>query len=552
MKKRKLLSLLMAVVCLALPLAACEKDADEELAKSTFFENFVLEESVKTYSSVSKIDGKVVGYSEEHNLVAIETQHVINGDTIEKEYTVYNLLTGSSIYTTSTYVYTDGTEYEYSFDFSSYPIIEVKSSPKNSSTGSAYYQYIHAITGSSIATSNDDEEPSVKKIGNLYRCKLGDTEYWFNGNGDKIRTFKTAQSDSYYFSAYDFQGEYDDYLYAWEFGTINRKIQVFNKEGVCCVNYNHPNDVAMASNYILNNGNVLTQEWKLLDDDATDFSFKYISGQKIKLLSKIINYKTGDVTEVNLDYYIEDLESAYSRGEYSYFPFALGKDLQNQAYITRFTGGVLSTATKYVVLDNSLNIVYTFKNDLLSDSDEYEDITMVGGLRYYAKTTIGNDEVQYLFDVEGNIVATLSSNYIGATDKYIVTTHSIYDDKGNKVYDMESLLANRDGETFDVDVEGNNIYMYVKNNLSNTAEEVYRFDEESGKAVLIADGVGISFSSEETYYKITDKESKTKSFYNLNGTVLLKTQIVEEEIVMNDVLLIESEVGGKPVCYVLK
>lgn len=571
MKKRKLFFLLTAIACMAMPLTACESEEESSQQQETttyeLTKYLAAEADSNDYSTVSRIDGSVVSYDRDHNLAVVETKELENNNEEKTRYKVYDLVSGEVLYETSV---TNSLSKPYPYKELTvtvdYPVIRVvedtttqtvTSTEMDTDTTTRYSYYRAAKNSGALKTSLDEEASAVIASGNLYSIEIDGTMYWLNEDAEVVRKIDGTVADTYNIEFDFFKGEYNDYLYAWEFGEMYRRIQVFNTEGVCCAQYAFSNNAVNMSSlfggevaYILNNGNVFTQEViKVEDGEEYDFSFL---GVDCVVSSKIIDYKTGAVTEVDLDYLVMDLESAYGRTHRSDFPFVLAEGKQNQAMVTLFANGEL-TKNAYVVLDNDMKVEYTLKN-----VDDTIDVGTVGENWYGASLVIGGQEASRIYDYDGNVICTLPYNTEGIADGLILTNTAIYDWQMNLLYDLEAskFASNYGFDHFICEIEDGRIYLTTSNSLTGASDEAFVFDVATKEFVLLADGLDTKLQTEGLgggLYGIRDKEMGTYSIYNAEGTLLVKMTASYVNVTScEDVAYITTTIDGKPVCYVIQ
>lgn len=570
MKKRKLFFLLTAIACLAMPLGACEDEQASQQETQTYelTKYLAAEDEQKSYSKVSKIDGEVESYDYEHNLAVVRTKELESDNVVKERVKVYDLVSGETVY--EDYVSNSLSEaypHKALTVTLEYPIICVTEETTTYSTTSGYdydyeYSYYRAKKNSgSLKSYLDEPAGSVQKSGNLYSIEIDGTLYWLNEDAEIVRKMDETVASTYDIEFDFFKGAYNDYLYAWEFGEMYRRIQVFNTEGVCCAQYAFANNAVPMSSlfggevaYILNNGNVFTQEVLLLEADATEYDFTML-GNKYDVSSKIIDYKTGAVKEVDLNFLVVNFESAHtpaytSEGDDA-FAFALAEGKQNQARIMHFANGGLAQEGKYVVLDNELNVEYAFKN-----VDKVVEVNEATADYYKADAVVGNQEVERLYDYDGNVICTLPYNIKALAGNLILTDTAIYDMQMNLVYDLEtSKFASNYGEDLTWFVDDGRIYLTVDNYLTGATEEAYVFDAATKDFTAVADGLDteLQTSLPDGLYGVRDNEKGTVSVYNAEGTLLLKmtTDYVDVEV-CEDVAFVTTTVDGNAVCYVIQ
>lgn len=578
MKKRKLLCLLAAALAFTVPFSAC-KDGDDDavqVAEHELWKYFVMEEETKTYSDVYKIDGVVETYDTDHNLIVMRTEDLNNENVVTTNYTVYDLSNGESgkeIFTKSvSNLYNE--QYANSVNISlHYPMIEVSETyytynadtvdPDDKIAEKKYSYYLIKDEGAEYFTGDIKTWSSplmMQMVENLYVCEIDEKVYWINQDAEVLRTLNKIPVDSYYFNL-SFNAEYNDYLYSWGMDLSNpltRSIQVFDKEGVCMMKYDYPSNVSMVDVCVLNNGNLFVQEQVVLDAAEKDYDYK-LNGNKFDLFSKIVDYKTGEVQELDLNFVVTKMESQYMGQELSEFPLTLKEGQQNQAYIMYFNESGIANRTNYVVLSNDLKVEYTVKNDTL-DLMSNRNITVVNKDYYTANTTVNGIKGEYLFNMDGNVVTRLPENLVGITKDYIVTSHAIYDLNMNLVFDIESsTFGSNRGSTYKCSILGDKIFMMAANYLTGTREETYVFDSETKQPKLFCDGIKTAAEvlTDDDYdphgvYSVKDLVTETYALYDEADNLLVKVQDYKTLTIMESVLVVELEVDGKDVCYVLR
>ncbi len=577
MKKRKLLCLLTAALAFTVPFSACKDDKDVVVpVEHELWQYFAAEEEVKPYSNVYKIDGAMQSYDETHNLAVIETQDLNNDNVVTTKYSVYDLSQGDAgkeIFTQSVRnLYNEENPDELTVEIK-YPLIEVMESgfvedtstvdPDDGDWEAKYSYYLIKEEGTQLLVSGiEDYTYDCQTVNNLYVCEIGEKVYWINQDVEVLRTLNKAIIDESYsglslWSSFD--AEFNGYLYSWNTvsdwaeNPLARSIQVFNKEGVCSMQYTYPNDVAMADVFVLNNGNIFVQEMVSLEEDAKDYDYK-LYGSKMDMVSKIIDFKTGEVTELDLNFVVSELESQYAGRENTDFSLQLKEGKQNQAVIQYYNESGLANRTQYVVLDNEMNVEYTVKNDTMDVMHDH-GFEMINKDYYGAYTTVNGISGAYLFDLDGNVKCKLPENLVGITKDYIVTDYAIYDLDMNLVFDVEnSTFGSNRGDSYECYVYGDKILMLAKNYLTGSMRETYIFDSATKQPVLLSDGIKTVVKCMDELYAETDRVNGTISLYGEGDKMLLKLQGFGsfDPMTLEDVMVVAAEVDGKDVCYVLK
>ena len=582
MKKGKLLILLVAILSLFLMLAACEKTSDAEQpstdtqvgsssevaseetqeevsteapeVKHEAHDYFVLSENeeISVYKEISKIDGTAYDFDYYGNLVLVRNQEIdVKNDVIDSVI-IYDATSGEAIFETSvSYPLHPGMNDRVTLEVSvSYPVIRVSKMSYGEDGFEDYdVSYYFAKKDGKLIKNTDQTAFDHKELGNGLQCfVMGDSTVWIDKNMNIVSTADVIINNDY--DVYEFSSEYMGYLYSWDYS----QIQIFNRSGVCSGTYSIDHD-GLLNAYVLNDGNVVLQELEPVDE-YTEYDVT-LMGQKFTVKSYIMNYVNGAMTEIELDFIIDNLCSKYGEDENYKFPFGLAAGHENQAYIYRFAHGTLSPYVEYVVLNNSLEIEYTLKNDM--HGVNYTNAYATDSHHYIAHAPLANTEQAYLFDLDGNAIPITEDGLSEIVGKYIVTDEAILDRDLNVVYDF---VANgfKDG-VFGVDYSNCRIYM-SKYNFLTGGKEYYLFDRSTKKEILIADGIKTEIFDDPStlgadgigdgYYVIHNIEDNTYTFYNTDGEAILVMYGVMMVYELNDVLIVRAEFEGDILIYTIQ
>ncbi len=608
MKKRKLLCLLALVACFTAPLAACGDNKEAEAGKA-FDKYFYWEDDRAAYSQVVRYDGYVDQVDEEHNLAVIRSEKSDSDGTLRETYQVMDLVKGTAIITETISNPFGGSGYTLDVKIE-YPVIKVTRSWVSNDEREYRYSYYLARENSSEVSENyynnllvqDSQygDLEVDRIGSLYKVEYADKEVWINDKLEVLREFSDAQTDGYATPAID--GAYGDYLYAWSFDEVSRQIQVFNREGVCSMQYTYPSDVVWLGYaeepVILNNGNILVQEHTFAEETATDYTYKAFLGYsemtKMDVVSKIIDYKTGEVKEVELDYILFGLQAAYEE-DWGGFPFKVRESAQNQAYIAKIVNKEISTID-YVTINNEGKIGYTVKNDYLRGQantlmgNPWTDIGFVNEKYYYADVyanAFSEDDATetWIFDKNGKKVAELPATWDwdaydygenAITDEYIITWYGIYDYSKKCVYDFTkseiisqgsniyvSLMVNSDGiylSVMNYNFFQFEVYKFDGKDFVKVEESVMELDTTSEYYLPKGNKVTLTVDMESAFLPMMGEPQYTWTLYKENGEALIKMQVRASQseypewfYQCDGAVLIETEtLDGEPIVYVVK
>lgn len=574
MKKGSLCLLLTLILCLSVIFISCDKNTDPEETSETSsvsessetqatveaeteppvvehemhdYLSYV-DEDAPVYTTAEQLEGEYVDYDDDHNLAVMKEEDVDVYNNLVVKYKVYDLVSGDVIFEkehSSPYYNNQipeyGTQTTMSVDIL-YPVIRVTitntaqySDGTKTTYDISYYaakkdgELIHQTTDNSLQVKIDMGD-------NLYALTLGDEVFWLDKNINVIRTAeKIVTNDDYDFQG--FNAEYQGYLYSWS----PDRLQIFNRAGLCTIDYTVDDDSSIEA-FLLNDGNVLLQKFTVTDIYSSyDFIFR---GYRFDLTTYIVNSVTGEMNEIELDFFVMDLKSAYSEEAFvtgRVFTLTPGRD--NKAIIFRIANGSIAKDPTYAVLDNGMNIEYTLKNDTPVISYDI-DLPAATHNLYVATVMSGGVECYQVFDLDGNYVCSYNSAE-AITDKFVVTEDKIYDHKMNVVYDLNANNYSL------VSVAEDNIFL-KKTNFATGAVEVYIFNGKDS-IELLADGINTKFvGGESCGYVLQNADTGVYSIYANNKTELWSGISVPTVTICDDVVLVKAGFNGKTLAYVIK
>ncbi len=533
--------------------------AEPEEVEHEIRDYFVIENGIENVSLKGNeaYKGEVVDYDSEHNLIALLTKDLDNHNNVIKTVKVYDITTGECIFEESAAcpLFATGEdllEFNVNID---YPIIRVSTTSYSEDGFGGFEPYFNATyyfakkDSGEIKTTDNNNYSRIDFYNGLVAFEMGDEIVWVNKNMEIVRTVNAIAANGYDVDV--FNAEYQDYLYAWN----DNEVQVFNKAGVCSAKYTIQHDGSLIA-HVLNDGNVLIQDFEVVDAyTACDFVWTYNSdtnnypAERINLTSYIMSCTDGTLKEVELDFIVENVETAYEgRLGNNNFPFALAGNGQNQAYIYRIANGSISLWQEYVSLGNDLAVKYSVKSTMIGAEFSTAEVVNANIYRMFVKE---NDVYNsYFFDLDGNVITAATTSY-NVTDTYVVTNNGIYDHKMNSVY---SFADNGFLSAYYLsDASTNTIYL-TKHNFETGANEFFVFDHATKAPKLLADGVSktlIDFG--EGYYVINDNESNDTSIIDIaSGKVILKALEITNIILCDNALVVETEFEGNTLVYVIK
>ncbi len=563
MKKGKLLLGLASLLCLSMLFAACDSANQSNGTESTGtpveaapqqvtheMQDYLVyvDNDAPVWTTVQPLEGEQVDYDADHNLVVMkETDVDVQGNLIE-QYKVYDLTNGDVIFEkTNTAPYYSGSipEDETRVTLTvelQYPVIRALITSERSGD---FYGAATTYTASFYEAKKDGEliyettdntlQTKINMHGNLYAVTLGDKLFWIDSNMDVLRQVDVIAANGYDTSSFD--AEYNGYLY----DSTYTSVQIFDRAGLCTFTYT-VDDQSSIDCFVLNDGNVLIQQHTEVDI-YTEYDYAWL-GERIVLTSYMVNAATGEMTEIELDFIVISLESAYTEAARNVDRiFTLAEGRQNKAVIQRLANGLLAKTPAYVVTDNQLAIEYTVKNT--AELVDYSiDLSAVDAGLYSTSVAVGGNFVEQVFDLDGNYVCLNEGNAI--TDLYIVADDIIYDHSMNPIYNA------RENRFEILGTVGETVFLRQINFVAG-ATETYVFDATANAPVLLADGMDtlLQQAPRDSYYILYDGNAETYTLYSVNGTTLLTSVSAPTVSVCRDVLLVQTQFNGKPVVRVI-
>ena len=530
MRKHKLLILFVAVLlCASMLLTACgdstgnvpgpeptPDETPEEPKLPELLSYFVIDPTTnedyivgKDFTKVERIDGDVIWVEtpDGKELMATVSDEV---DHFNKDVIKVNLYRNDQIILTceTSYVLSDGVEKYVDMYFEDGILVfEVKVWDSEDGTLTyerTYYSYSETASPTKLYGGSDVEV--YKVIGNLTVVIGNETVRWYSTSGSKV--FEMTR-DFYDTNGFSDAREYDGYLY---FGG-SRFIYVYDRDGKCIIEYRCAADCEYFDWYILDNGNIVLQEENRVLDLSAEAKFNYVdeyTGERYNVVTKIINYKTGAVTEKpEVDFFIYNLESNTDAKKYgTEFSFELVEGKQNQAVVYGFDKDGTDDNGKYVVIDNDLKIEFVFPvrdANVRIDSLAYNAYA-VGDKYIVFDYYYGDSSVECVVDYYGNVVKTAPDIYY-VTDKYIICRDAVYDLDFNLIY-----LSYENGVYFD-GVIGDKV-IAGKDANHDGEFDAYLVDPISGELTLVYDNINSAYCEfGDNYYVLFEYCDDCKAHY---------------------------------------
>lgn len=577
MKKRKLLFLLIAVLCLSLVFTACGEDKDpdpqptpdegtggtgnegtgtgdnneeEQVKTPEFLDWFIVDGdyTAPTLTKIEALDGTWMSATiindDGDYCYAVMTEEIDallncnvtitfykNGEKLE------NATYKSTYYTV---------DYDGWYGVSLYGDLYLVSEHL-STTSRAPESYenkinytIRTYNSGSYTTFNQDydEDFYLSSVGDGYRLLCEENAIWYTKDLNTIYTTTRDIYDTYYGIDREFDTVRGGYAYFLNYNSVD----VF-KGGTCVASYS-PATINESVYYscVLNNGNVLIQTTERLAFGAEDFDL--IDGGYPYKVRTYTMTPAGKLTELeDVNFYVVKLDSAEDGAWY--FPFELKKG-ENQALISYFSLSGWSLDPQWVVLDNDLNVEYTVDLPVNTDFHDIDSAYAIGDELIALPLITGGTTQFYVFDLEFNKLGALPDYDYGfiyddyveyVSSKYVITEAAVYTLKGELVYSFENN---------DVHLSclvGDKILVSLDANQDDAPEYAF-LDPETGKLDVIADSLSAELVDADAGYYVVrtycpeclagykeegsdhddhdDCENCEYTLYNANGDVLLK------------------------------
>ncbi len=457
--KKKLLVLVALMLCMVTVLASC--------ATSMKFEKVVgdavYNDENPALTTAAKVDVVGTKTDELGDLVVFEGEND-DGKTVT---TVYNLATGAVVYTSAV------TAEEVSET-------EVKVTTTRISTYVALYEYegvswFMVGTQKRVTTVKDGETDTESNMSVTLRNAKG--EEFASISNTKGVDFATKldlilvdsamyriAEDGTIAKAFDVKAGADfpavdkkqgDYYYdmvdedGYELGSV----AVYNASLELIAYHEVPRYLEGQGYFIMNNGNVLLQGAEYLGEFAEKYDWME-DGEKLDLHTFVLNVEKGTVKELDLDYYIENVQTQAAAEDWLY-----NEKIENVAWIVEIEDEKLDwtdSATKLVSLDNNGKVKGVIDGLVANQAPELPELVATN--RWVVKDLAGN---QYLLNEAGEVLGNVNGLDLNDLNpNYIVLNDKIYDWDLNLKYNVSAndasilqkmehgvLMTNDDGET---------------------------------------------------------------------------------------------------------
>ena len=524
------------------------KYADHEM--HDFFD-LLEKEKADPVAIASKIDGDLTSIDPENLLVVIESKTVDALDYETKTVKVYDLLTGEVIREDSVkspYGNTPLKEVERISVTLHYPVIRVeKTTYAEQGEGEAPKQqksvsyYIAEKDGELVYTTSDTSFDYYEYQNGLVCFLMGDKYVWIDGEKNVIRSVETiAANYNYAINPDMFDSEYKGYLYSFS----ETGLMVFNHAGFVSAKYTVAEmDKSYVNCFVLDDGNVLVQEFT--DVGAYNSCDFVLSGTRYTMKSMIVNAVDGTITDVELDFVVDYVETEYMQDSDVLSGLTLANGRDNLVIAYKVANGAISAYASLCVMDNSGEVVYTVKNDTFGVDFRF-GIEYIGREKYVACMNTNGYFWDAIFDIDGNFISAYKVNEAYRTDKYIVSNNVIYS------YDMAPVFDfAKDGYVL-LDVINDTVYLEKVNYEAGT-KDWYRYIG-GGKTEFVASDVEWEvYNVVGDLLCVYDIDDELYKVCTIEGEELLVSNNTADAMYLDEgIYLIRTSFEGESIVYVVK
>lgn len=271
--------------------------------------------------------------------------------------------------------------------------------------------------------------------------------------------------------------------------------------------------------FYVSKGKMYVQEKKLVENYDDDYTV-IVDGDRIKITTRSIDYITGKIEEVKVDYYLSDNSQYFSTTkktksgeEYRQVTYSVVQALKINDNKT------LSNATTYLVIDENGKIVDESENYPIGRYYKLDDTHFI--------FEDENTNCSYLTDENGRIIYNMDNYYVCKEQNMIITNYN-----GKYGFIDYNGVVLGDGFAYSIITELANGYFYLQYNNylfdMGVVAKINRGKIESSVDVVL----GLRSSISSTYDKmvathnflyIYDSITKNVTIYDFDGETVLTT-----------------------------
>ena len=270
---------------------------------------------------------------------------------------------------------------------------------------------------------------------------------------------------------------------------------------------------------VLNNGDILVQYVKMVDEDAKKydllFAVEEILTVKADLVTLLISAKNGEEKELDVDFVIENVRTNYELYD---------ADEENNRYNDKFE----NIATISYIVDKQIDESATGRDIVLMNNKGKveKSLKMVENQAASLPRKLGENAYTVnlvsggsaLIEGNGSVIQAMNGN-MRYEAGYVIGTQAIYDLQMEVVYDLRennaTVAAIMDNTVF-IRAESANGYDIISLKGSDKTT-IYSFSD------LVEATTVLTFSEYADVYEIHNLMSGDYVYYNADGTVLITT-----------------------------
>lgn len=519
MRKVKILSLILAIVMLAVTFASCGVCSYE----SVFNDDYDLSaKPVSEVKTISELEGYTFENSNEYFAIFKKATSEGSASITHKVYSFVSQSVVGVFTTTDTYSY----DIRLCGNIPGFVTVGSKIKSGESTEETSVTMTLYNEKGTSVASA--DERVTAKAVGNMYIFNYA--AYIVGEEG----TIQKKMDIPEYLMIDNINDSNDEYIYYFDDGEVETenedgetvvensgdvKVVIYNTEFIPVATWTLPTYADLVEDmFVLENGDVLVQYTKKIDPLAEEFDLYDFDNKgnvaKYDLVTLIIEADGGDTDEVDLEYIVSSLitnSELYDENEDNNY---YNDSFDNMAIVNPIIDGEVDysdSATDIVVMDNDGDISGSLK---LVEGQMATLPKMIDEGIYIVDTAFG----QAVVDDGGDVIQYIN-NDVSVKGRYIVTSRAIYDSEMTKVYDLKANKASVVGAIDDT------IFIKQKSGSSNAiiAYKAAKYNDGTEiKRTVTSSTASEEFAlrSEIGGYQLYDKTTSKYNYYTVDGKLI--------------------------------
>ena len=307
-----------------------------------------------------------------------------------------------------------------------FTVVKTAIDQQNSGDGFGSTCELYDATGALVAKSNS---PKLKAISFADTVLFDCVAYSINENNGALTKIADIPENLYVEDCSDWN---EDYFY-----TYGNTVNVYTRDFVHVYSWTMPSWAEWVSKNTLNNGNVLVQYLRPLDNMTEDYDIYEMDSdtgeiKKYELFSLILDPAKKTEKEIKLDYVVNQVSTKFELFNASGNNGMYLDVIQNIAYVYPIINGQADSS------DASADIVLMNNNGKITKSLKIVDDqiaalpTNLASNVYIVATVYGSA----LVDIDGNVLEQINNIGIDAMGKNIVTDGNVYTLDMEQVYSL--------------------------------------------------------------------------------------------------------------------